>query len=119
MWYKIKVEARHEAIICGYTKKKGSDRLISSLVLGIPRNGDLQYIGQVGTGFNARLLHELFRKMNPLFTSKCPFPIKPKINDPTMWVKPELVCEVKYTELTKDGLMRHPSFQGLREDKTA
>jgi bifunctional non-homologous end joining protein LigD len=118
-WYKIKAETRHEAIICGYTKKKDSDRLISSLVLGIPRGGELQYIGQVGTGFSGRTLQELFRKMNPLFTSECPFVTKPKINDATMWVKPRLVCEVKYTELTRDGIMRHPSFQGLRVDKAA
>jgi bifunctional non-homologous end joining protein LigD len=117
-WYKIKAETRHEALICGYTKKRDSDRLISSLVLGIPKNGSLQYIGQVGTGFSGRTMQELFEKMNPLFTSECPFHTKPRLDAPTMWVKPELVCEVKYTELTKEGLMRHPSFQGLRDDKT-
>jgi bifunctional non-homologous end joining protein LigD len=118
-WYKMKAETRHEAIICGYTKKKDSDRLISSLILGIPKGGELQYIGQVGTGFSGRTLQELFLKMNPLFTTKCPFSTQPNTGAPTMWVKPRLVCEVKYTELTRDGIMRHPSFQGLREDKTA
>jgi bifunctional non-homologous end joining protein LigD len=119
LWLKIKAEMHHEALICGYTKKKDSDRLISSLVLGIPQNGKLKYLGQVGTGFTARTMQALFRKMNPLFTSKCPFSTVPHTGAPTLWVKPQLVCEVKYTELTKDGLMRHPSFQGLREDKTA
>jgi bifunctional non-homologous end joining protein LigD len=118
-WYKIKAETRHEALICGYTKKKDSPRLISSLLLGIPRDGALQYIGQVGTGFTARMQQYLFKKMNPLFTSECPFAQTPNTCAPTLWLKPQLVCEVKYTELTRDGLMRHPSFQGLREDKGA
>jgi bifunctional non-homologous end joining protein LigD len=118
-WYKIKAEARHEALICGYTRKKESVRLISSLVLGIPINGELKYIGQVGTGFNMKMMEELLIKMDPLLTDKCPFAYKPKIKEAATWVKPQLVCEVKYTELTKDGIMRHPSFQGLRNDKTA
>jgi bifunctional non-homologous end joining protein LigD len=118
-WLKIKVEERHEAIICGYTKKADTDRLFSSLVLGIPTQEGLEFIGQVGTGFTARLQREIFKKINPLFTNECPFSKKPKTGAPTMWVKPQLVCEVKYTERTKDGLMRHPSFQGIREDKTA
>ena len=118
-WYKIKAEKRQEALICGYTKKKDSPRLISSLLLGVPNNGTLEYIGQVGTGFNNRIQQVLFNKMNPLFTSTCPFATKPVTGAPTMWVEPQLVCEVKFTEFTADGLMRHPSFQGLREDKTA
>jgi bifunctional non-homologous end joining protein LigD len=118
-WLKIKAEQRHEALICGYTKKKDSDRLISSLILGIPKEGKLTYIGQVGTGFSGRTMQELFKKMNPLFTAECPFAKRPPTGAPTMWVKPQLVCEVKYTELTKENVMRHPSFLGLREDKTA
>jgi bifunctional non-homologous end joining protein LigD len=117
-WCKIKVEERHEAIICGYTKNKDTDRLFSSLVLGVPTEKGIEFIGQVGTGFTARTQKEIFKKMNSLFTSECPFNTKPDTGAPTMWVKPHFVCEVKYTERTKDGLMRHPSFQGLREDKT-
>jgi bifunctional non-homologous end joining protein LigD len=117
-WCKIKVEERHEAIICGYTKNKGTDRLFSSLVLGVPKKEGMEFIGQVGTGFTARTQREILEKMNPLFTAKCPFKQMPQTGAPTLWVKPHLVCEVKYTERTKEGLMRHPSFQGLREDKT-
>lgn len=116
-WYKIKLECRHEAVICGYSKLKGSERLFSSLVLGSPTKDGLRYIGQVGTGFTGRMQRDLFKKMNPLFTPECPFPKKPATGAPTLWVKPRLVCEVKYTALTTDGLMRHASFQGLREDK--
>lgn len=116
-WYKIKIECRHEAVICGYTKLRGSSRLFSSLVLGIPTEDGLCYIGQVGTGFTGGTQQELFKKMNPLFTADCPFEKKPPTGGPTQWVTPKLVCEVKYTALTMDDYMRHPSFQGLREDK--
>ena len=117
-WYKIKVEQRSEAVICGYTKNKDTQRLFSSLVLGVPEEGKFKFIGQVGTGFTGALQKYLFKKMNPLFTNECPFDEVHNTGAPTLWVKPHLVCEVKYTQLTAGGLMRHPSFQGLREDKT-
>jgi bifunctional non-homologous end joining protein LigD len=118
-WLKIKIEEKHEAIICGYTRKRDSDRLFSSLVLGIYENGQIKFIGQTGTGFSAALQKELMKKMNALVVKTYPFKDKPTITDPVVWLKPHLVCEVKYTELTGEGLMRHASFQGLREDKTA
>jgi bifunctional non-homologous end joining protein LigD len=118
-WLKIKAEERHEAIICGYTKNRDTARLFSSLVLGIYENGKLKFIGQVGTGFDGATQRSIFKKLNPLFTKQCPFEEAPDTKAPTLWIKPQIVCEVKYTELTEDGLMRHPSFQGLREDKTA
>jgi bifunctional non-homologous end joining protein LigD len=117
-WLKIKVEQRHEAVICGYTKKADTDREFSSLVLGIYVNEKLQFIGQVGTGFNMAMQTSLMKKMKPLVTKTCPFDETPVTTAPTVWVKPSLVCEVKYTELTSEGVMRHPSFQGLREDKS-
>lgn len=117
-WLKIKLEQRHEAIICGYTKNKGTSRLFSSLILGMPLNGKMEYIGQVGTGFSERTQHLLFKKMNPFFTTECPFDEVPSTGAATQWVVPYLVCEVKYTERTKDGVMRHASIQGLRTDKT-
>ena len=118
-WLKIKADQRHEAIICGYTKKKDTDRLFSSLVLGIYDKGKLNYIGQAGTGYSAALQQDLLKKMKPYSTKNCPFENKPALLDSPVWLKPFLVCEVKYTELTKEGVMRHASFQGLREDKTA
>jgi len=118
-WLKIKIEQRHEAIICGFTKKADSDRLFSSLVLGIYEKGRLKFIGQSGTGWDAATMTDLMKKMKPLITKKCPFEKEPELASPTTWLKPFLVCEVKYTELTKEGVMRHASFQGLREDKSA
>lgn len=119
-WLKIKIEERHEAIICGYTRKRDTDRLFSSLILGLNENGQLKFIGQTGTGFTEAMQVELMKKMKPLITKKLPFHKKPVIyGSDIVWLKPFLVCEVKYTELTNEGLMRHASFQGLREDKSA
>lgn len=117
-WFKIKNEERQEAVICGYTKKKASSRLFSSLVLGVPHGKGFRYIGQVGTGFTGALQRKLFKQMNPLFTTASPFEKKPPLNAPVQWLKPQLLCEVKYTELTSEGVMRHPSFQGIRTDKS-
>jgi bifunctional non-homologous end joining protein LigD len=119
-WLKIKIEERHEAVICGYTRKRNTDRLFSSLILGIYEEGVLKFIGQTGTGFTELMQKELMQKMKPLVTKKLPFETKPSIpGSDIVWLKPSLVCEVKYTELTNEGLMRHASFQGLREDKAA
>ena len=117
-WLKIKIEQRHEAVICGYTKNKDTDRLFSSLLLARYDNGDLTYIGQVGTGFNAKTQEQIMQKMKPLLSKTPTLEGVPRLGKETVWIKPLLVCEVKYTELTPEGVMRHPSFQGLREDKT-
>ena len=117
-WLKIKIEERHEAIICGYTRKQDTDRLFSSLVLGIYENGKLTFIGQAGTGFSVAVQEELLKKMKPHITKKSPFDPTPPVAG-AVWLKPFLVCEVKYTERTKEGVMRHASYQGLREDKAA
>ncbi len=119
-WLKIKVEERHEAIICGYTRKRDTDRLFSSLLLGVYEESELKFIGQTGTGFTELMQEELMKKMKPLITKKAPLKEEPVITgSDVVWLKPFLVCEVKYTELTNEGLMRHASFQGLREDKAA
>jgi bifunctional non-homologous end joining protein LigD len=119
-WLKIKTEERHEAIICGYIRKRDSDRLFSSLILGVYEEGELKYIGQAGTGYSSAVQEELMKKMKPLTTKKLPFETEPEqLSAPPVWLKPALVCEVKYAELTNEGIMRHASFQGLREDKSA
>jgi bifunctional non-homologous end joining protein LigD len=117
-WLKIKIEQRHEAVICGFTKNKDTDRVFSSLLLSRYDSDGLHYIGQVGTGFNASMQDALIKKMKPLITKNPSVDGVPRLGKETVWIKPSLVCEVKYTELTPEGVMRHPSFQGLREDKT-
>jgi bifunctional non-homologous end joining protein LigD len=118
-WLKIKADQRHEAVICGFTKKNDSERLFSSLILGVYEKGILTFIGQAGTGFSQAQQQQLMKKMKPLTSKKAPFPKEPVLSDPVSWLKPFLVCEVKYTERTSEGIMRHASFQGLREDKAA
>jgi bifunctional non-homologous end joining protein LigD len=118
-WIKLKAEKRHEAIICGYTKNNGTDRHFSSLVLGVPSGDKLTYIGMVGTGFSQSLQEQILFKLRPLTTTISPFAKEPPLDAFVQWVRPRLLCEVKYTELTKEGVMRHPAFITLRDDKTA
>ena len=87
--------------------------------MGVYEEGELKYIGQAGTGFSASGQEDLLRRMKPHITRKMPFQQEPPTNEKPVWLKPFLVCEVKYTELTPEGIMRHASFQGLREDKAA
>lgn len=129
-WLKIKTGKRHEVVIGGYTKNDGSPKPFSSLLVGIYKEGKLHYTGKIGTGFSVELQKEMLKKLQSLEREKTPFTELPDVNKPSrfrpdppnasaVWVKPELVCEVSYTEVTADGLMRHPSFEGLRTDKPA
>lgn len=130
LWLKIKTEQRHEAIIAGYTKNKDSPKKFSALILGVYENSVLKFIGQAGTGFTNKMQTQILKKLKPLATKECPFSVIPAVSKLTRfnrsalkpaitWVKPELVCAVRYQELTSEAIMRHPSFQGLREDKEA
>ena len=129
-WLKIKISKRHEVVIGGYTRNEGSSKAFSSLLVGVFDKGRLMYTGKVGTGFSDKLQKEMMKKFKKLERKKNPFDIEPDINKPSRfrpnppvakatWLKPELVCEVSYTEITSDGVMRHPSFEGLRDDKSA
>ena len=114
-WLKIKVVSTEDFVIGGFTH--GERDYFSSLVLGCYENGKLVHVGQVGTGFNDKSLLEIYKRIEPLITNKSPFagPVK-ALRDVT-WVKPELVAEIKYLEVTPDGLLRAPVFMGLRLDK--
>lgn len=116
-WLKIKTHLRQEAIICGFTKPKGSREKFGALILGIYEKEKLQYIGHTGTGFDEKGLDYLFKKLKPLEQKKSPFSKTIKTNTPVTWVKPKMICEIKFQEWTKDGIMRQPVFMGLREDK--
>jgi bifunctional non-homologous end joining protein LigD len=118
-WLKVKVSLRQEVVIAGYTQPRKTRKFFGSLLLGIYSNKELQYVGHTGSGFNAKSLEAIYKKLQPLTTDKCPFNIIPKTNMPPTWVKPELVCEIKFTEWTKDRVARHPIFMGLRDDKKA
>jgi bifunctional non-homologous end joining protein LigD len=129
-WLKIKVHKRQEVVIGGFTKNEDTAKYFSSLMLGVYENGALQYVGKVGTGFSDKVQKEMMAQFKPLITDKNPFSTTPDINKPSRfrpnppkakatWLQPDLVCEVAYSEVTSDGVFRHPSFQGMRIDKKA
>ncbi|WP_265427237.1 DNA ligase D [Chryseobacterium sp. YIM B08800] len=116
-WLKIKFTTTEEAIICGFTKPRGSREGFGALILGKYSDGKLIYAGHTGTGFNKELIHQIHSRLKKLTTKTSPFETIPKTNMPVTWTKPELVCEIKYSEITKDGMFRHPVFVTIREDK--
>lgn len=117
-WLKIKTQARQETIIIGFTAPKGSRKHFGALLLGMyDKQNELTYIGRVGTGFSADSLTDIAEKLKPLIQKKSALKEKVNINGPVVWVKPLLVCEVSFSEWTTQGLMRHPTFKGLRMDK--
>jgi len=119
-WLKTKCSSRQEFVIGGYTEPQGAREGIGSLLLGTNENGDgLRYRGRVGTGFTRETLDELLRKLRPLEIDKAPFADRPPQKRGVHWVRPRLVAEVSFGSWTNDGRLRHPSFQGLREDKPA
>ncbi len=109
---------RQEVVIGGFTKPKGGRACLGALLVGIYKNGKLVYAGHVGGGFDREGLKEMYDRLKPIVTSKCPFEEEPDPNMPVTWVKPKLVCEVKFAEWTTDGMMRQPVFMGVRVDKS-
>lgn len=118
-WLKIKTTQRQEVVIGGFTETRGSRKHFGALVLGVYDKGKLVYVGHTGSGFTEKSLAEVYKKLKPLVTTQSPFTQKPKTNMPSTWVKPQLVGEVKFSEWTKDNILRQPIFMGLREDKDA
>jgi bifunctional non-homologous end joining protein LigD len=118
-WLKIKNHNTQEAIIAGYTAPRGSRTLIGALVLGIKENNKLRYIGHTGTGFSNEALTALHKKLQPFKRKTSPFDEKIPVNGQVTWIEPELVCAIKYSEVTEDGILRHPVYMGLRIDKAA
>jgi bifunctional non-homologous end joining protein LigD len=131
-WIKLKVVTEQEFVIGGFTPPEGTRPHFGALIVGYYRNGGLQCAGKVGTGFNHALLATLHKQMKAMQIDACPFANLPHksanrwshgITKAEMrrctWVKPELVCQVKFTEWTEDESLRHPVFLGLRKDKVA
>ena len=120
-WLKVKCTQRQEFVICGYTKPAGARVGLGALLLGYHQDGDLVYAGRVGTGFTDESLRALTKRLKELRTPDSPFtkPLTTAQRRGVTWVKPKLVGEVEFTEWTDEGLLRHPAFQGLRDDKPA
>lgn len=116
-WVKIKAQLVQECVIGGYTEPRGSRKGFGSLLLGLYEGKKLHYVGHAGTGFDTKVLAAMTKRMQALETGKSPFAGPVKANTPAHWIKPKLVAQIRFTEWTRDGLMRHPAFLGLREDK--
>ena len=116
-WLKIKTSRRQEVVIAGFTAPRKTRPCFGALVLAVREGKEWRFIGHVGTGFNHEALKELHGKLIKLRRSKSPFPKKVRGEAITTWVKPTLVAEVKFTEWTNSGEMRHPVYLGLRADK--
>jgi bifunctional non-homologous end joining protein LigD len=118
-WVKVKCVRRQEFVIGGWSDPAGARSHFGALLLGVYDDDGLRYSGKVGTGFNARSLAELGAKLKKLATARPPFVNPPRGAQArrSHWVRPQLVAEIAFTEWTSDGSIRHPSFQGLREDK--
>jgi bifunctional non-homologous end joining protein LigD len=118
-WRKLKLVHEQEFVVGGWTEPRHSRAYFGALLLGVYDGGDLVYAGHTGTGFNEKELARIMRLLKPLASEASPFAIKPKTNERPHWVRPELVVQVKFTEWTADGKLRHPVYLGLRDDKKA
>ena len=131
-WRKLKIVHEQEFVIGGWTEPRHTRAYFGALLLGVyepqaepraeppaPSPQSLIYTGHTGTGFNEKELARVMKLLQARETKTCPFKTKPKTNEPPHWVKPELVAQVKFTEWTADGKLRHPVYLGLRDDKKA
>ncbi len=124
-WLKIKCSLRQEFVIAGYSDPQSGERALGALYLCYRKDGAMLYAGKVGTGFTMKSAHELADRLKRISVTA---PVLSRADTVGLgadewravhWVKPALLCEVSFTEWTADGRIRHPSFQGLREDKSA
>jgi len=129
-WLKFKWSTEQEFVIGGYTSPKGARSYFGALVIGYYEKGKLLFAGKVGTGFDQRLLSTLFAKFQKLITTECPFANLPEQSlagrgltrgqmRVCTWLRPELVCQVRFAEWTRDNHLRQPAFLGMRADKRA
>lgn len=116
-WLKIKISNEEEAIIIGITEPKKSRKYFGAILLGQYYGKRLQFIGKCGTGFTDSTLKELYTSLKPYFVNESPLNEKIALKDEIQWVKPKLVCQVKFSEWTNDKHLRHPVYLGLRIDK--
>ena len=129
-WIKLKCVNEQEFVIGGYTPPQGARKYFGALLVGYFENEKLRFAGKVGTGFNTALLRVLHARFQKLRRPTCPFAdlpeksggrwaqnLTPAEMKRCTWVEPKIVCEVKFTEWTRDGKLRHPVFIGIREDK--
>jgi bifunctional non-homologous end joining protein LigD len=115
-WLKIKHHKSIDAYIAGYTAPKGERQYFGSLVLAIKEENKLRYIGNVGTGFNFKKLETIHKLLSNNVIQKSPFDRKIQGLNNVTWVNPKVICEVTYSEMTKDGILRHPVFVEIKKE---
>jgi bifunctional non-homologous end joining protein LigD len=119
-WRKLKLVRRQACVVAGWTDPRGSRPFFGALLLGVYNEKNrLQYVGHTGAGFSDAELGRLWKRLEGIRTKTCPFSIVPRTNERPHWVAPQLVAEVKFTEWTADGKLRHPTYLGLRDDVKA
>jgi bifunctional non-homologous end joining protein LigD len=119
-WLKIKVKMNQELVIGGWLPGEGRRmNTLGALLVGYNENGVLRYAGRVGTGFKERDLQMLMKELKARVRDDSPFTPPPPPPRQAIFVEPELVAEVEFTEWTKEGILRHPAYKGLRDDKPA
>src|SRR4051812_5668853 len=118
-WRKLKLVQEQEFVIAGWSEPRNSRTHFGALILGVYDGPELRYVGHVGTGFNGNELDKVMRLLKPLETTTAPFQKRPPKNETPHWVQPRLVAQVRFTEWTADGILRHPVYLGLRDDKKA
>jgi bifunctional non-homologous end joining protein LigD len=120
-WLKVKCMSEQELVVGGFTRPAGSRQHLGSLLVGMREGKRLVYAGKVGTGFTQASLAELARRLKPLEQEEAPFANPPRGADArgVHWVAPELVAQISFIERTRDGMIRHASFHGLRDDKAS
>src|SRR6266487_5306607 len=125
-WRKLKIVHEQEFVIGGWTEPRQTRTYFGALLLGVyepgaespsPNPQALTYVGHIGTGFNEKELARVMKLLEALETKTSPFAVTPKTNERPHWVRPELVAQIKFTEWTADGKLRHPVYLGLRDDK--
>ena len=115
---KIKSWLSQSCVIAGYTAGRGRrTNQLGALILAVLDGDRLVHCGQVGTGFDEKTLRDLRERLRPLEVKTCPLDVTPKTSEPATWVKPELVCEVRFAGWTRDGILRHPAYRTLRLDQ--
>ena len=116
-WVKVKAWQTQSCVIAGWTGGRGRrTEQLGALILAVNDGGDLVHCGQVGTGFDERTLRDLRHRLDALVVDECPLRTTPRTSEPSTWVRPELVCEVRHAGWTKQGILRHPAYLGLRDD---
>jgi bifunctional non-homologous end joining protein LigD len=131
-WIKVKLHQEQEFVIGGYTEPEGSRKYFGALLVGFYEGKKLRFAGRVGTGFSDKLLSALYSELSKIRIEKCPFYNLPAVGRSRWdqgltaaemkrchWVRPILVCQIKFTEWTRDDRLRQPVFLGIREDKNA